>query len=98
MVRNAVSEANSPTAQGRARIGINVGTDVATENKVFSFATLKIMASDTGLRKGTKTLANASFKSGWRSRISHATFSGFARRYVKEPGWCGTPSSTMRRT
>jgi hypothetical protein len=95
IVRNAVSDANSPTAHGTARIGIKAGTDVAIENNAFSFETLKITSSDTGFRKTMYFRARASLRSGCASMISQTTASGLLRRYTKLPAGCGMPSSTM---
>ena len=53
MVMKAVSEANSPTAQGNSRkLGTTLGRALATAKMAFSRAMAVMMRSTTGLRNG----------------------------------------------
>ncbi len=50
-VRNAVSEANSPTAQGREMNGTMSGSAVASANRAFSLAIFFTMRRETSCAK-----------------------------------------------
>ena len=65
-VRKAVSDANSPNAQGSSiRLGTTSGSAVAMANSAFSRATAWMMRSTTGLRKAGNWRASGSARSSW---------------------------------
>src|ERR1035441_10111630 len=65
-VRNAVSEANSPNAQGSSpRFGIRLGSAVAAANTAFSLDTAWMMRSTTGLRNGANWRASSASPKVW---------------------------------
>ena len=77
-VRKAVSEANSPKAQGSStRLGTTSGRAVATAKSAFSRATAWMARSTTGARNGGNWRASGRARSSLPRRISATVADGF---------------------
>src|ERR1019366_8293536 len=69
-VRNAVSEANSPNAQGSSpRFGTRLGSAVATANTAFSRDTALVMRSTTRQRQFQIVVVVQDFRDGGRGVV-----------------------------